>query len=402
MRSPNAVLARAYMQGHGGLNDDEMAAAKKAVDPEGKMTDGQRNMTALGSVWQYWQNKGDPEKAGRVAFQMLQHYRNAAQRYAAIAAHANEKGDLPLAAQATMRAYQNVPDGKDMSIEVNPDGGYFYHLTGPKGEDIANGIATPQQLGSAATGLASGGFDQALLTAAGQAEKAKEAKAPAPPKASDRLNMEKLVGGHVDKFVSDWNDKSAKEGKTPEEKAAAPTEYVAELHGATQGLMQHNPDMNGAQAVRAAHMLLQPGSKDPEKMDFKITKGKEGEDPTVDFGGKFKAKVPQALLSNFENSRAARIKAETDKIEKKITDEEQPSGVAEGAKQVGRGALGLAKEGGEALGTMGRIAGGAVRGAIPDELYERSKAILGRTAGDVERGTRNPGAIPIDPEDRPL
>lgn len=322
-----AAIARAYYEAHhSGVTPQEMEVMKKRVDPNNELTESQRNMKALGTVYEHFANKGEPEKASRAAAQFLQYYQNATQRYAAIAAHAVQGGDMDLATKALVKSYQNVPDGNDATIEKNPDGGYFVHVTGPDGKSIIQQIATPQQLGQFATGLAADGFDKALLHAAGVQEQAKAPVKAAPmSKASDRLNMEKLVGGHVDKFVSDWNDKSAKEGKTPEEKAVVPSEYVAELHGATQGLMQHNPELNGAQAVRAAHMLLQPGSKDPEKMDFKIIEGKEGEDPTVDFGGKFKAKVPQELLSNFENSRAARIKAETDKISKTMEESDKPS-----------------------------------------------------------------------------
>ena len=166
-RYTSSFYVNQYAPGQGGLSEEELAIAKKAVDPEGKLTESQRNMAALGSVYQYWANRGDGRKAGRVAFQMLQYYRNAAQRYAAIAAHAAQGDKASLAAEAAVRAYQTVPGGKNMSFEVKPDGGIFYHMTGPNGEDIAGVIATPEQLASSAMGLAKAGFDKALLSAAG-------------------------------------------------------------------------------------------------------------------------------------------------------------------------------------------------------------------------------------------
>ena len=65
---------------------------------------------------------GEPKKAEKVAFQMLQYYRNASQRYAAIAAKAAEGGNIDLATKAALKAYQNVPDGNDMHMERNEDG----------------------------------------------------------------------------------------------------------------------------------------------------------------------------------------------------------------------------------------------------------------------------------------
>jgi hypothetical protein len=74
-----------------GLSPAEMNAARKAVDPDGKYTDGERNIAALGAVYQYWMNKDEPEKAQIVAGQMLQHYRSARQRYAAITSPCHPK-----------------------------------------------------------------------------------------------------------------------------------------------------------------------------------------------------------------------------------------------------------------------------------------------------------------------
>lgn len=88
-----------WQRGFGAIPPQELDAVKKAVDPEGKMTEAQRNMMALGQVYQFQLNKGNPEGAQRAAFQVLQAYRLDAQRYASIAAHAAENGDLTTAAQ---------------------------------------------------------------------------------------------------------------------------------------------------------------------------------------------------------------------------------------------------------------------------------------------------------------
>lgn len=407
------ALAQAYVAGHSGLTDEEMDAARHAVDPDGKMTDMQRNAAALGSVYQFWANKGDDEKASRVAFQMLQHYRAASQRYAAIAAHAAQGGNIDLATKAAMKAYSNIPDGKDISLEPNPDGGIMYSMTGPHGEDIVKGIATPQQLYSSAMGLVTGGFDKALLTAAGQPlpEAPKGAKAPT---AAERAGQEKLINPAAKDYVTAQDEIAAKA-----KPGAAPLgdDYTAELSSNAQHLMQQNPQLTSAEAVRAAHVLLQPGSHDPEKMDFKVTEGEDGEH-TVNIGGKLKVKVSADQLDAFANSRAARIKAATDKIDSNMSAQDTPSRTdqaLEGAKQAGTGVLNLAKgvaEGGpqiavasKALDALKSIYGDHIPQSVKDAVVNAGgaiKDIAGRAASAVGRGVSNQGAIPVDGSDSPL
>ena len=63
---------------------------------------------------------------------------------------------------------------------------------------------------------------------------------------------------------------------------------------------------------------------------------------------------------------------------------------------------GIAGEAGDALGVMGNVAKGVARAAVPDELYQRVGAEAPNIADMIKRGVGNPGAIPVDPNDRPL
>jgi hypothetical protein len=425
--------ARLLSQGHNGLSDAEMQAAKKAVDPDGRLTDSQRNMAALGSVYQYFSNKGEGDKAERVAFQMLQHYRNATQRYAAISAHAAQTGDLDLATKAAVKAYANVPDGKDIHLEKSPDdpNKLIYYYTDEKGNDIAKGIATPQELASRAMGLASGGFDKAILSAAGQRE------ADAKPKGAVHVQSAKDFSEEV-KMATDASNslKDAAAAKNKDkEPAPGDDEYWAEHRNVTQHIRQQNKNMTPDEAARAADLMLKPGRTDPEKPDFKVKPGEDGEPHTVDIGGKLKFKLDDDQLSSILNSRAARVKVATDKIDKDMEDSDKP-GVLEKAG-------GIAKDIGTSVGNavstdLGK-AKRQVEGAIPTELLERGKSAVNKAldmgkdgaakvlkwaaddvrgdggvtmdsagraisdaAGSVANATRNKGAIPIDDNDRPL
>jgi hypothetical protein len=314
--------ALAFQQGHGALTDAEMQAAKKAVDPQGKLTDSQRNMAALGSVYQFWMNKGEPDRAQKVAFQMLQHYRVASERYAAIAAHAADAGNMDLATKAAVQSYANVPDGRDLQVFKDDDGNVNYSFTDDKGNTVVKGVATPQQLASSAMGMASGGFDKAILMAAGAREKA-DGKAPPVPKIAERDKLNEVAGAVVNKAKDDWVAKNPK--ATPDEN------YWGDAGDLTQHVMQNNPKATPREAFQSAQMLLTPDKSDPEKAPFTIELGGDDGVHTVKFNNGLRAKLSDEELDHVMNLRAARIKTATDKINKDMEDSDKP-GVVDKAK----------------------------------------------------------------------
>jgi len=413
VRTPAAQRkAQQIAQGMGGLTEQEMAAAKQAVDPDGKLTESQRNMAALGSVYQFWANKGEPEKARRVAFQMMQYYRGAAQRYAAIAAKAAEGGNMDLATKAALKAYQNVPDGKDLEIMPNPDGGLMYTYTDEKGDVIAKGVATPQQLASSAMGLATGGFDKALMTAAGAQpdQGAVKASGGKTQSAGDRAKEADTIGGEIEKLKTAWQAKN--KDKPVDE------EQWSEIGNAAQHIYQQNPKATPSEVARAAHAMLSMGD-DPEKPGFKVKPGEDGKPNTVDFGGKLKVQLDDDQLDAILNSRAQKVKAATDKINADMEASDKP-GFVDKAVEAGKTIAGGVSK----LPTPGEAVVGAVKGAygalgtaldkiygehIPPSVVEavqgvidEGKARYGSSARNIRDAVSNRGAIPVDENDRPL
>ena len=417
VKTPSQIRkAQLIAQGAGGLTEPEMAAAKQAVDPEGKLTESQRNMAALGSVYQFWANKGEPDKARRVAFQMMQYYRGASQRYAAIAAKAAEGGNMDLATKAALKAYQNVPDGKDLEIAPNPDGGLMYTYTDEKGDVIAKGIATPQQLAASAMGLATGGFDKALMAAAGAQPAEQGAVKTGGGKtqsAGDRAKEAETVGGEIEKLKADWAKKN--EGKPADE------EQWSEVSNVAQHIYQQNPKATANEVARAAHAMLSMGD-DPEKPAFKVKPGEDGKPNVVDFGGKLKVQLDDDQLNSILNSRAQKVKAATDKINADMEASDKPSTidkVAQGALDVGRGAAKFVEEGGpvgaigNAAAKIGSTAYNALKSIygehIPQSVIDavqstvdEGKARYGSSARNIRDAVTNKGAIPVDEGDRPL
>lgn len=303
-----------YMQGAGGLTPQEMEAAGKSVDPEGKLSESQRNIAALGSVYQYQLNKGNPEGAQRVAFQMLQHYRAASQRYAAIAAAAANSGNMDMAAKAAARAYANIPDGKDFNVVKQPDGSLAYTFTDTSsGKVLQKGIATPQQLVGAAMGLAQGGFDRALMQAAGATEATTKGGGGKQPTTADRKNLLEIAGKPIEDAQTAWESNEKNKGKV------APN--WGQMRDVTTHLLQDNPKATPREAFNIANKLYMLSESEPDKPGFKVTPI-EGDDgmSMVQVGGGPKLRVSNETIEAAIQARAEAIKSAKTKKEEDAKD----------------------------------------------------------------------------------
>jgi hypothetical protein len=360
--------AQAYAAGAGGLNAHELAFMKKAVDPDGKMTESQRNMAAIGAAYQFYANRGEGEKAEKIAFQMLQSYRNAAQRYAALAAHAAEQGNMDLATQAALKAYANVPDGRTMQLTYDQaNGRLVYHYTDETGKTISKGVATPQELASSSMGLATGGFDKAILTAAGAREEAQNAGATGkgqgagkPAKAGDVKTMQELLDEQIQGEQANWQKKNS--GKELD------TNYWGDVRDAAHHIIQQNPNVTPREAVQMGATLLTPKGNDPSASGFNTTSDGAGNN-VVKFGNGAKITLNDDQFDAVATQRAQRIKANQD-AEAKAAEEAKAS---QGRWDRAKGAV---SDIGGAIADDARKFGGEVSNMIPDEMKARTGALV--------------------------
>lgn len=374
-----------WQRGFGAIPPQELDAVKKAVDPEGKMTEAQRNMMALGQVYQFQLNKGNPEGAQRAAFQVLQAYRLDAQRYASIAAHAAENGDLNTAAQAAVKAYANIPDGRDIAVFKDEDGKLnFSYTDAATGKTIVKGLLTPQQLAAQATGIAAGGFDKLILQAAGQRaeEAAKGRGGTGAPKASDQAKLLEGVEGAVGKLT----EQAEKDKKpiTPESTKA--------LTGAAYRIQQANSHLTPDEAVTAARDIIGNTDKDA----FKVEKGEDGTN-TVTFGGKsavgdrMRLKLSDEALEPLIAMRGVALAA----AKKKKDEGDKPGTDWKGiATSAGEAIGGIAGDAGKALGAVGEAAAGAVKRSGVGEYLDRSTIRPREAIGRAYDTIKNPGDVP--------
>jgi hypothetical protein len=286
----------------------DMTKLKQAVDPHNQMGESTRNLAAIGALYQFKMNKGDTEGAARAAYQMIQHYRVAVDKYAAIAAVAGQKGDTDTMVHAAMKAYANIPDGKNFNITKTPEGQLQYSFTDDHGKVISQGIEPPQKLAAAAMGMVQGnGFDDALAQRAGLPPP-KPVAGPKPMKVSDKTALLKGVNASYatqNPDVPDPNDSSKTVPKySPDDQT---------LHkGAAFRMYNHpNNNMTPDEAAQVATRIADPTI--PDKGGFSPKPVDGGVEVTF---GKRKTFVPQddfdALLAKRADALDAKKKAGAD------------------------------------------------------------------------------------------
>lgn len=414
IRSPAAQRkAQLIAQGAGSLSEEELNAARKAVDPDGRMTESQRNMAALGSVYQFFANKGETEKAQRVAFQVIQSYRSASQRYAAIAAKAAESGNVDLATKAAIKAYANVPDGNDLSIQLMPDGQLKYHVTGPDGKTIDGGLATPQQLAAAATGLTTGGFDKAILSAAGAADsggavnagKGGKSGAGKTQSGADKEKMSEQFDNEI-KTARDAQNKKSGLANNPETPGEA--DYYGDLKDTMTHLVQQNQHLTPREARMAAEQLIAPEAKakNPKSVPFKA-EPLDGGGYTIKFdkGGQ-SVKLDDEQFDAIINKRTARANSmlQAEEAAKSSGGKSRTDEAIDGLKQIASGVGNIENP----LKVVPKMAYEALEDAMLTDPKQRPNRIgaiadtLSKVGGAVGDATQNKGAIPVDDNDRPL
>ena len=254
---------------------------------------------------------------------------------------------MDLATKALLKAHANVPDGKDMALQVDPDdpNKVVYSFTDADGKTVLKGNATPKDLASQAMGLAKGGFDKAILTAAGQAEQGQQGvqgagagagggkpagAGLAGEKSSDRKGNVELIDKEVQKITDAYEKEHGGEGGGRE---TIPQSLVDDLTNAAQHIMKGG-DVTHGEAVKLAQKLLVPPKTDlsanpktdPGKPSYSVTPVIDDDQDTgmrkIRFDNGKVVTMSAEALAPFEQSYKARVKVAEDKIGKDIEDKE--------------------------------------------------------------------------------
>jgi hypothetical protein len=151
------------MRGEGAASPQEQQAVRKTVDPDGELTESLANIAGLARVYQYHLDKGDLNAANKAAATLIQSARVASMKYGSIAEVAVRNGDMPGAIAALKKAYDAIPDGRDVQVQ-----GDTATVTNAQGKPIERFKLTPQVILDAATRMRGGEFYTHLARVTGE------------------------------------------------------------------------------------------------------------------------------------------------------------------------------------------------------------------------------------------
>lgn len=240
-----------YIRGYGAAPAQMMRQVIDKIDPERKMPSGERNIKAMGTVYQYYLDQGEFDKAKEAAASMVQYYRQTSQQFLALGQAAAEKGDIDKAAKAMIAAYANVPNGRDMNVEKK-DGNYVVTVTDAKtGKQVNRTVASPRDIAAQAMNFNPATFDDEILSAAG-----------APAEKYDDPSIENM--GKVESDVRSYVEENLAQSGLPDKAISAIQDVATSISSTKENRM--GPE----QATRFAAALSAFDSSDPsnDKANF--------------------------------------------------------------------------------------------------------------------------------------
>jgi hypothetical protein len=179
-QQPSAVAGQQTQQGQARLmsgadaaSPEDMEAARKAVDPNGELSESQLNVRVMEKGYQYYEMHGEPEKAANYAAMIIQYTSNEAQKLGQTAVQQMRGGDLKAGAATLERAASIIPNGTHPAdTKVNDDGSVTTTEVDTRtGKPIATHTMSGQQLFNMALGLQNKtGYYSAIMTAASKAK----------------------------------------------------------------------------------------------------------------------------------------------------------------------------------------------------------------------------------------
>jgi hypothetical protein len=113
-----------------------------------------REIAAYNASFQYWNSRGEPEKANRMAWAMLGAAKRAASQYGAVALAID---DPKKRAEVIAKGYNElVPDGNTMKITGSSPKGVKFEMLDPKGNVTEQGALAMDDMVQLATGMVNG------------------------------------------------------------------------------------------------------------------------------------------------------------------------------------------------------------------------------------------------------
>lgn len=139
----------------------------RTVDPEGTMTEGQRNEAIIAELHKHGQATGRPEEAAQAIGQVMLNQRQQVQFHGALAEHLMAQGDMKGAIRALQEGYDAIPDGNTVVVDEAQDGTPVFRQLDDHNRVVSEGAITPEAV-KAQIALAKSGraYDQMVIRTA--------------------------------------------------------------------------------------------------------------------------------------------------------------------------------------------------------------------------------------------
>jgi len=170
---PDAATAK--LTGKYAMGQSQVAQAQNVVrawaeQNDVELTESELNQRTLGLLYGYWVLR-DPEKAAAIAASYIQYNQVRYNQYSAIAKAALGEGDTEKAVEAAVKAYAQIPDGRDFDVQGDATTGYTVRYTDEEtGKVITEKVLTPQEMTGMILNMSPGDVDKFLVKAAGEDE----------------------------------------------------------------------------------------------------------------------------------------------------------------------------------------------------------------------------------------
>lgn len=186
---------KAFMNNEKGISQEALGALLDQVGDAGQTRD--PNAAALQQIYSFYAQKGDKEAADKAAAGVVQAMRQRSMDFGKQAMQSLQQRDFQGAAASLIDAYNEVPDGRQVTGEVNASGvGQASILDGQTGKPVQQIPLNPQYLAMAAQAFATGSeFYNHLAQFAQNPETGEAMNQPAPddaPPAEQALPVEEM------------------------------------------------------------------------------------------------------------------------------------------------------------------------------------------------------------------
>jgi hypothetical protein len=141
------------------MSHEEVKQVEKAVDPRGELSEAQRNVKAYQDIYDFYIAHDQPEKAAATAMALTLYNRQVTQQAGYMAQALVEKGDMQGAMRWLDKAFDRIPNYRDLEYSFNPDGSVNFTIW-DRGQNkrVQQGTAQAEQVLGLSKQLQTGAF----------------------------------------------------------------------------------------------------------------------------------------------------------------------------------------------------------------------------------------------------